>query len=400
MIALPPLPRLMARFVMGLFALALAVPAAQAFESRARNAWVYDVSSGIVLLDKDADVPVPPASMSKLMTLNMLFEALRDKRVTLQTTFAVSPRATQLTREGGSTMFLNEMDRPTVDDLIHGIIINSGNDACVVVAEGLAGSEDEFARKMTDRARDLGMMNSHFVNASGMPDPGQRMSMHDLGILATRLIKEFPEFYPMFSKTEFNYKDRAPANAHNRNPLLKISGGDWTADGMKTGHTSEAGYGMVGSAVMGDRRVLITFAGTASDKERADEAQSLMNWAFRQFTPHTVLKAGATVAEAQVWLGSADRVALVPAADVRLLLPSNAGKSIAAEVTYRGPLLAPIAKGTELAELVIHVPDLPDTRVPLVAAADVGKAGLIGRMMTAAHVLVSGRGGDVPAPSN
>lgn len=219
------LPRL---FLALILSLVTALPAL-AFDTRARAAWVYDVTTHTVLLDKNAHEPLPPASMSKLMTLNMLFEALRDGRVTMETTFAVSTKAKQM---GGSKMFVEERDRPTVEELIHGIIVNSGNDACVVVAEGLNGTESDFARAMTVRAKALGMTDSTFTNSSGWPDPGHRMSVHDLGILAVRLIEEFPEFYPYFSHTEFNYKDRVPSNANNRNPLLRLGpNGDWTADG-------------------------------------------------------------------------------------------------------------------------------------------------------------------------
>lgn len=379
--------------------LALAPAAASAFETRATAAWVYDMSTQTVLLDKNADTPVPPASMSKLMTLNMLFEALRDNRVTMDTTFPVSSRATEMTRLGGSTMYLQENDRPAVKDLIHGIIINSGNDACVVVAEGLAGTEEAFATLMTERAKAIGLTHSTFRNASGWPDPEQRMSMRDLGTLGKRLIEEFPELYPIFSQTQFNYKDRAPANANNRNPLLKIAAADWQADGLKTGHTTEAGYGLVGSAVMGDRRVIFAMTGLPSDKDRAAEAESIVNWAFRQFTQKTVVKAGTRVTDAQVWLGDADTVGLVPAEDVRLLLPSQVQESVTAEVIYNGPVEAPIAKGAQLGELIIHIPDLPDARVPLVAEGDVAKGGFLKRLGAAADSLRARYIDGTPAPA-
>lgn len=381
---LPTLRRLLAATVLLLGTL----PAA-AFETRATAAWVYDMSTRTVLMDKNADTPVPPASMSKLMTLNMLFEAIRDNRVTMDTTFSVSSRATEMTRLGGSTMYLQENDRPTVKDLIHGIIINSGNDACVVVAEGLAGTEDAFADLMTERGKAIGLTHSTFKNSSGWPDPEQRMSMRDLGVLGKRLIEEFPEFYPIFSQTQFNYMDRAPANANNRNPLLKIAAADWKADGLKTGHTTEAGYGLVGSAVMGDRRVIFAVTGLASDKDRASESEAIVNWAFRQFTEKTVAKAETRIAEAPVWLGAADSVGLVAAQDVKLLLPSQVQESVTAEVVFNGPLEAPIVKGTQVAELIIHVPDLPDARIPLVAETDVAKGGFLKRLTAAANVLIT-----------
>jgi D-alanyl-D-alanine carboxypeptidase (penicillin-binding protein 5/6) len=329
--------------------------------------------------------------MSKLMTLNMLFEAIADGRVTMETTFAVSTKARQMS---GSTMFLNEMDRPTVRDLIHGIIINSGNDACVVVAEGLAGSEEAFAVQMTERAKTLGMTQSNFANASGWPDPSHRMSMHDLGVVARRIIEEFPEEYAIFKETEFNYKDRAEANRFNRNPLLKLNIG---ADGLKTGHTTEAGYGLVGSTVQGGRRIIFVITGLDSDKARAEEAEQIVNWAYRQFALKTVARAGQRVAEAGVWMGDAATVGLVPAKDIQLLVPALVQEGMTAEVSYTGPLTAPFEAGKEVAELVVHVPDLPDARIPLVTETAVGKAGFTTRVMTAAKVLYDRAMAEAPA---
>lgn len=371
---------------------------ARAFETRATAAWVYDMTTGTVLLDKNADTPLPPASMSKLMTINMLFEALRDGRVSPDTTFSVSSRAKAM---GGSTMFLNETDRPTVSDLIRGMIINSGNDACVVVAEGLAGSEEKFAEEMTKRAQALGMTNSTFKNASGWPAEGHRMSMRDLGILSKRLITEFPEYYPIFAETNFNFMDRAPANANNRNPLLRISASDWQADGLKTGHTSEAGYGLAGSAVMGNRRVIFVITGLDSDAARAEESEAIVNWAFRQFTEKTIVKAGTRVTDAPVWMGAVETVGLVPAEDLRLLVPAQVQDKVTAEVIFTGPIQAPITAGQQLAELIVHVPDLPDARIPLVAETDVAAGGFTKRLSTAAERLMqrylSGTGDAAPA---
>lgn len=365
--------------------LSIAPTLAQAFDTMASGAWVYDLTTKTVLLDKNADQPLPPASMSKLMTINMLFEALRDGRVTMDTEFAVSSRAKEMTSRGGSTMFLQETDRPTVEELLHGMIVNSGNDACIVVAEGLAGSEDNFAAQMTERARALGMENSTFANASGWPDPNHRMSMEDLGILTVRLIEEFPEYYPIFAETEYNYKDRAAANRFNRNPLLKLGIG---ADGLKTGHTSEAGYGLVGSAKQGERRVVFAITGLASEKDRAEESERIVAWAFRQFSMKTLVKGGTRVAEAPVWLGEAAKVGLVPAEDVSRLVPALVQEQITAEVAYTSPIKAPIAKGDALGELVVHIPGLPDARVALVAEGDVAAAGFPQRLMTAAQVLM------------
>jgi serine-type D-Ala-D-Ala carboxypeptidase (penicillin-binding protein 5/6) len=369
------------RPVLVVLGLVLAALPARAFETAASAAWVYDMTTGTVLMDKNADEPLPPASMSKLMTINMLFEALKDGRVTMDTQFSVSSRAKAM---GGSTMFLQETDRPTANELIHGMIVNSGNDACVVVAEGLAGTEEAFATLMTERGRAIGLTASVFANSSGWPDPIHRMSMRDLGIVGKRLIEDFPEYYPIFAEIEFNYKDRAPANSRNRNPLLELGVG---ADGLKTGHTSEAGYGLVGSAKQGDRRIIFAITGLPSDEARAEESKRIVDWAFRQFSEKTVAKGGIRVAEAEVHLGGADTVGLVPAEDVRLLVPALVQDSVTAEVVYNGPLIAPVVKGTAVAELIVHSPGLPDRRVPLVAEADVGKAGFVKRLSTAAFAL-------------
>jgi D-alanyl-D-alanine carboxypeptidase (penicillin-binding protein 5/6) len=359
----------------------LAPGPANAFETRATAAWVYDMTTQTVLMDKNADQALPPASMSKIMTINMLFEALRDGRVTMDTAFPVSARASAM---GGSTMFLQESDRPTVSDLIHGMIVNSGNDACVVVAEGLGGTEEAFSEQMTQRGRALGMQTSVFKNSSGWPAAGHVMSMRDLGILAKRLITEFPEYYPIFAETTFNYKDRAPANATNRNPLLALGVG---ADGLKTGHTREAGYGLVGSAQQGDRRVIFVITGLDSEQARAEESERIVSWAFRQFAEKTLVTAGTRVAEAPVWMGAADSVGLVPAADVRLLVPALVQEGTSAEVIYTGPLKAPLTAGAQVAEMIIHIPDLPDVRVPLVTETDVAAGGFGKRITTAIDAL-------------
>ncbi|MDE0589073.1 D-alanyl-D-alanine carboxypeptidase [Halocynthiibacter sp. C4] len=364
-----------------LLALISIASTANAFETRATGAYVVDVTTGTLLMEKNADVPLPPASMSKLMTLNMLFEALKDGRVTMDTTFAVSTRAKNM---GGSTMFLDETDRPTVKDLIRGIIVLSGNDACVVVAEGLAGTEEAFARLMNERAVDLGMENSTFANASGWPDPNQRMSMKDLGILAERLIVELPEYYGFFGETEFGFDGRSPDNRFNRNPLLKLGIG---ADGLKTGHTSEAGYGLVGSAVQGKRRVVFVITGLTSEKERAEEAERIVNWAFRQFVMKNYAPAGEKLADAKVWMGNETTVGLVLSEDLNLLVPALVQGEIKGEVVYEGPLEAPIAEGQEVGELVLNLPDMAEMRVPLVAEQSIEGGGVLPRFRTAFAIL-------------
>lgn len=367
------------------FALILlsALPARAAFDTRASAAYVYDLTSGVVLFEKNANQALPPASMSKLMTLLMLFEAIRDNpSITLATEFPVSARAEAM---GGSTMFLDRRDRPTVEDLIKGIIVLSGNDATVVVAEGLAGTEDAFARLMTERARQLGMVNSNFANASGWPHPTHRMSMRDLGILATHLIEDFPEFYTFFALTEWPFDGRSPDNRFNRNPLLRLNIG---ADGLKTGHTQEAGYGLVGSSVQGGRRVVFVITGLDTEAARAEEAERITNWAFRQFVMRRVVEGETELASAPVWMGAEDSVPLVTEQPVDVLVPLLAGPNIVAEVRFDGPLEAPIAQGTQVGTLVITPPEMEAVTVPLLTAREVARGGVFVRLRTAAKVLM------------
>jgi len=366
-------------------ALSLATLSAAAFDTKARAAYVLDQVTDTVLLAKNAEQPLPPASMSKLMTLYVAFEAIRDGRLTLDEELPVSQHAMSY---GGSTMFLDTTDRVRVEDLLRGIIVLSGNDACVVLAEALSpdGTEAGFARYMTKRSKQLGMDNSTFANSNGWPAAGHRMSVQDLAILAEHIIEDFPEYYSLFSETEFKFDGRAPSNTRNRNPLLSLGIG---ADGLKTGHTSEAGYGLVGSAVQGDRRVIFVVSGLGSTSARAEEAEALVNWSFRQFASKTIAKASVPVAQAEVWRGAQETVGLVPAEDLTVLLPALSGKQISAEVVYTGPIEAPITKGQQLAELVLQPEDLPEIRLPLVAANDVPSGGFVVRVKTAADVLIA-----------
>ena len=360
--------------------------AAQAFDTKARAAYVIDQSTGTILLSKNADLPLPPASMAKLMTLYMTFEAIADGRLNIDERLPVSSHSSAYT---GSSMFLDTTDRVRVEDLLRGVIVLSGNDASSVLAEALSldGTEAGFARMMTDRARQLGMVNSHFANSNGWPATGQRMSMKDLGILADHLIKDFPTFYPIFSEQEFLFDGRVPSNTQNRNPVLSLGIG---ADGLKTGHTSEAGYGLVGSAKQGDRRIIFVITGLTSTQERAEEAEKIVNWAFRQFAVKDVVQSGAKLADADVWMGDQPTVGLEVAEDLSMLVPVLAtANGISAEVVFDGPIAAPITKGQQLGELVITLEGLPERRMPLVADRDVGQGGFAIRMRIAAMVLWS-----------
>ncbi|MEM8581420.1 MAG: D-alanyl-D-alanine carboxypeptidase family protein [Pseudomonadota bacterium] len=370
---------------LSLFALCLAGPgpAQAAFETRAEAAYVIDLTTDTVLLSKNAEVPLPPASMSKLMTLYMLFEALeKNPSVSLDTKFGVSSRAKE---KGGSTMFLNERDRPTVEELIKGIVVQSGNDATVVVAEGLAGTEDAFARLMTEKAQSLGMTQSTFTNASGWPDPRHRMSMKDLAILTERIIEDYPQYYGYFALEEWGFDERAPKNRYNRNPLLGLGIG---ADGLKTGHTQEAGYGLVGSAQQGARRIVFVVTGLDTERDRAEESERIVSWAFRQFVQRQLANEGAKLADLPVWVGAESTVGAVAPDTISPLVPLLATGSLETEIEAKTPLAAPIAEGDEIATLVVRGPEMDPQRFPLVAETDIEKGGAFVRMQAAAQVLL------------
>ena len=358
----------------------LATLPANALDTAARSAMVVDMSSGAVLLEKNVDAQLPPASMSKLMTLNMVFEALQQGRLSLDEKFRVSVKAWKM---GGSKMFVREGDRIRIEDLVRGVIIHSGNDACVVLAEGLAGSEDAFAKRMTDRALELGMKNSTFANATGWPHPNHRMSARDLIFLSQRMIEEFPEYYHYFAETDFTW-DKIKQN--NRNPLLYL---DIGADGLKTGHTEEAGYGLVGSAIRGDRRIAFIISGLDSSKSRSVESERLTTWAFREFKTGKIANAGQIVGEAEVWIGDADTVPLAPKDDVIATASFGELDKMKVTVRYDGPIEAPIALGQPIAELIVERPGLPAVSTPLVAAAAVERGGLISRVTAAVTTLTA-----------
>ena len=369
--------RILAAAVLAVHTSAMSVAA---FDTRATSAYVIDHTTGTVLLNKNADEPLPPASMSKLMTLYMAFEAIERGQLSMTDELVVSAHANSF---GGSTMFLRTGERVTVEDLVRGIIVLSGNDACVVIAEALSpdGTEGGFARLMTRRAQEMGMTNSTFANSSGWPAAGHLMSMRDLGLLAQRLLTDFPEYYPMFAETEFLFDPEEASNRFNRNPLLILGIG---ADGLKTGHTQEAGYGLTGSAKQGDRRIVFVLSGMDSTAVRAQESEAIVNWSFRQFAERTLATSGQRLAVANVWEGAEPQVGLVPAEDVNVLLPVLSAAALSAEVVYTGPVQAPIAAGTPLAELVLQPEGLPEVRIELVAETDVAHGGFLATVSTAA----------------
>ncbi len=369
---------------------------AQAFQTEAEAAYVIDHNTGQVLLSHNAEVPLPPASMSKLMTLLMTFEAIADGRLSLETRLPVSQHAMDY---GGSTMFLNTSDRPTVEELILGVIVVSGNDASAVLAEALSpdGTEAGFSRMATDRARELGMDQTTLINSNGWPAPGHVMSMRDLGILAEEIITEHPQLYTYFAETEFDYEGRAPANRFNRNPVLGMGLG---ADGLKTGHTQEAGYGLVGSAVQGDRRVTFVITGLDSAAARGRESERILSWAFRQFVMRDVVTEGVELARAPVFMGTSDSVGLAPQETLSLLIPVSSADGVEAELTYVSPMPAPIMAGDVIGEMVVSLGEADETqyRVPLVATETVDQGGLRVRFMTAARDVMHQIFGPPPAP--
>ena len=339
----------------------------------ARHAFMVDPQTSTVLLFKDADQPMHPSSMAKMMTIDIVFEELAAGRIKLDTRFRVSERARNM---GGSRMFVELGSEVAVEDLIKGMIILSGNDACVVVAEGLAGSEDSFAERMTKRARELGMTKSVFKNASGWPAEGQYTTARDLAVLAWRTIEDYPKYYRYYSETNWTYNN---IRQENRNRLLKITPG---TDGLKTGHTEEGGYGQTTSAVRDGRRLILVVNGLTSMAERAQETARLMEWGFRESTNTTVFRAGDMVVEAPVWLGAQDKVPLVIPRPVQITAPTGQAVTPRVVARFDGPLAAPIVKGTKVGTAAVTLPDGRVMEYPLETGADVARMGVVGRVGT------------------
>jgi len=354
----------------------------QVIETVARQALLIDDETDTVLMEKNADTPMHPSSMSKLMTVYMLFEQLKAGKLKMTDELGVSERAWRMQ---GSKMFVDINTRVKIEDLLRGIIVQSGNDACIVVAEGLAGSEEAFAERMTARARQLGMTNSTFRNSTGWPDPNHLMTARDLALLAKRTIRDFPEYYPIYREKEFTWHK---IKQGNRNPLLYKNVG---ADGLKTGHTEEAGYGLTGSAVRDGRRLILVVNGLASMNERARETERLLDWGYREFGNYALFKHEDVVEQAQVWLGEQPTVPLVATRDVLVTLSRKARMGMKVALVYEGPIKAPIAKGTPIGKLVITAPDAKVQEVPLVAGADVAQLGAGKRLVAAFKHLVFGK---------
>ncbi|HJW41353.1 MAG TPA: D-alanyl-D-alanine carboxypeptidase family protein [Rhizomicrobium sp.] len=361
-----------------------ASPAAADITTTGNHAVLMDYDSGQVLWAKDAFTPMPPASMSKLMTLELLFQRLKDGRVKLSDTLPVSERAWR--ERSGSEMWVNIGDHITIETLIRGIITASANDGCIVVAEGLGGTVEGFVQMMNKRARELGLTQSHFVNPDGLDQPpGQVMSAYDLARLARHLIQDYPQYYRFFSE-----KDLSWSNIHqeNRNPLLGTVVG---ADGLKTGHLEAAGYGLVGSAQRDGQRIILVVNGLGSVKDRADEGARLMEIGFREFRRYPLFKPGDTVAMADVFGGSDKAVPLTVRAPVSIVLQVDSRPGMKVAVRYNAPLKAPLAPGQQVASLVVSAPDFPGLTVPLYAAHPVERTGILGRMMLGLRALIGSK---------
>jgi D-alanyl-D-alanine carboxypeptidase (penicillin-binding protein 5/6) len=370
------------------FAAAAALPATAAappFETAAPVAYMVDLSSGAVLYAKDPDRRIPPASMAKMMTTHLAFHMIKRGEAKLDKMCQVRPETWRQWHgpQAGSTMFLSPGEQVSVENLLHGIVTLSGNDATVVLAECLAGTEPAYAALMNAEAKRLGMTNSNFGNTNGWPDNGVTFTTaKDLAKLASATIQETPDLYKAFyQKKEFTWGKTlgagAPITQGNRNPLLgRVTG----ADGLKTGHTAEAGYGFTGSAEQGGRRIIMVVAGLGSFNQRIEESVKFMDWGFRAWKSQPLFKQNEKVAEAQVQGGGDDAVPLVAPRSIAVTLPAGAAGSIRAKVVYNGPIKAPIAKGQHVADLVVTTSDTPPQTMPLVAAEAVGEAGFFGRV--------------------
>ena len=358
------------------------------FSTTAKTALVVDNTTGEVLLSKDIDRPIPPASMSKLMTLWMVFESLEEGKIELDDTFRVSKKAW---KKGGSKMFLREGEYVTIKNLIKGVIIQSGNDACIVLAEGIAGTEANFAELMNIRAKEIGLRSSNFTNSTGWPDPEHKMSSKDLVTLANKIREEYPSYYRIFDDLEFTWDN---ISQKNRNPLLFMNLG---ADGLKTGYTEEAGYGLIASVKQNKRRVTFVITGLNSVEQRAREAKGITTWAFKKFKLKTYFKKNSIILEAPVWRGKKESVKISATNDIQTLLASDAKEGTEIQIVLKEPLVAPLKKGQKInGHLVIKTTPLAETGVekkqlifPIEVGEDLERGGLANKLSTNLDTLKS-----------
>ena len=349
-------------------------------DTAAKWAYIQDFETGATLLEKHADEEMPPSSMTKLMTVYIVYDRLKQGRLKLEDELPVTEKAW---RTQGSKTFVQIGTSVKVEDLIRGVIVQSGNDAAIVLAEAIAGSEEQFAEQMNAKAKELGLTHSFFKNCTGWPDPEQHMSCRDIATLAARFIQDFPEYYHYDAEKSFRYNG---IEQGNRNPMVQKG----TADGLKTGHTDAGGYGLVASSLRNGRRVILVLNGMTSMHERAEEAERLMDWAFFNFEDVTLFAAGDVVESVPVWLGTTRTVPLVAGHNVVVTMPRNWRQKASVKVSYASPLAAPVAKGDSLGKLTVTGDGVPNLSVPLMAAADVPLLGLPGRAMAVLSKYVTG----------
>ena len=369
-----------------------ATAAAPTFDTPAPVAYMVDMSSDAVLYSKDPDHRMPPASTAKMMTVYVVFDMIKKGQLKADQQFTMSPETWRKWHSQGSTMFLKADESVSVDNLLKGIVTLSGNDACVVLAEGVSGTEQAFTDRMNEAAKRLGLTNSHFGTSNGWPDNGVTyVTARDLAKLAEATIRDFPDLYKRYyalpSFTWGTQMNGSAIDQANRDPLLGVVAG---ADGLKTGHTDEAGYSFVGSAIQNGRRLVMVVAGFTTYNQRKEESIKFMNWGFRAWQSHPIVAKGKQITTAEVQLGSSSSVGLVAADNLAMTVPSGTTPSTNAKVVYDGPLKAPIKAGDHVADLIVTSPGMPDQRFPLVADKDVGQAGFFGRAWTGLMQLFGG----------
>jgi len=370
-----------------MFLVAWVAPAgAQLYETRAQQGFMIDAETGTILFSKDPDKPFPPASLAKLMTMEVVFEALKSGRLSLDEEFYVSENAwrTGGAPSGTSTMFAALGSSIRLEDLIQGVIVQSANDGCIIIAEGMAGSEENFAQLMNERARALGMTRSVFRNSTGLPAEGQFVTARELVMLANHIWREYPQFYRYYSQTDFTWNK---IFQRNRNPLLAMNIG---ADGLKTGFTQESGYGIVGSVNRDGKRVFVALSGMESDAQRSEEARKILDWGMRAFDRMEIFKAGEIVGEAKTYGGEKSSVALRAGGPVSILVPIANRDRLIARIVYEGPVEAPVEEGTQIGALRVWIGDMMSQETPLYAAESVGVGKLHQRALDAVEELLIG----------
>ena len=359
---------------------------AQLFETKAAQAFMIDAETGTVLFSKDPDKLIPPASLAKLMTMEVVFHAIKAGRHTLDDTFLVSENAwrTGGAGSGGSTMFAALKSTIRLEDLIQGVVVQSANDGCIIIAEGMAGTEENFARLMTERAREIGLTQSVFKNSNGLPAEGQVVTVRELALLGRHIWREYPEFYKYYSQPQFTWNK---ITQKNRNPLLAM---DIGADGMKTGFTEQSGYAIVGSVSRDGKRVFAALSGMANERERAEEARKMLDWGMRAFQKVELFAAGEAVGEAEVFGGAKAGVALRAQGPVDIFVPITNSDRLVARIVYEGPLVAPVEEGARVGALRVWVGETMSQETPLYAAESVGLGSLHQRALDAVGELLVG----------